>query len=155
MPEIQKVRKVYFLLLGSVLILVAGFLWYWDWRHLGLPSPLRAEHLITILCFIVGFFVLGLFVFRLTRRQLTIMLIMMIVANVAVALASQWIFRTYPAFFELVRHKTIEGYDPVYVEEWQRCFLNPAIYAVQIGLAALWVESLAMYFVRKPTDQPE
>lgn len=155
MPVIQKLRKWHFLLLGGTLILISAFLWYWDWRSLGIPSPLRAEHCITILCFFLGIFVLGLFIFRLTRKQVTIMLVMMIVATVASVLATLWIGWTYPAFFELVRHKGIEGYDPAYVTEWQEYFLDPALYAINISMVLLWVESVVMYFVRKPTDQPE
>ena len=155
MPVIQKLRKWHFLLLGGALFLIAAFLWYWDWRHLGIPSPLRAEHCITIISFVLGIFVLGLFIFRLTRTQVSIMLVMMVVATLAGALGTAWIFRTYPTFFELIRHKAIEDYDPTYVTEWQQYFLNPALYAVNISLVLLWVESLVMYFVRKPTDQPE
>lgn len=155
MPVIQKLRKWHFLLLGGTLILISAFLWYWDWRSLGIPSPLRAEHCITILCFFLGIFVLGLFIFRLTRKQVTIMLVMMIVATLASVLVTLWIGWTYPAFFELVRHKGIEGYDPAYVTEWQEYFLDPALYAINISMVLLWVESVVMYLVRKPTDQPE
>ena len=155
MPVIQKLRKWHFLLLGGSLILIAAFLWYWDWRSLGIPSPLRAEHFITIICFALGIFVLGLFIIRLTRKQVTIMLVMMIVATLGVVLGTLWIYRTYPTFFELIRHKTIEDYEPAYVAEWQQYFLNPALYAINISLILLWVESVVMYFIRKPTDQPE
>lgn len=155
MPVIQKLRKWHFLLLGGALILIAAFLWYWDWRSLGIPSPLRAEHYITIFSFALGIFVLGLFIFRLTRKQVTIMLVMMIVATLASVLGTLWIFRTYPVFFELIRHKTIEDYSLTYVAEWQQYFLNPALYAINISMVLLWLESVAMYLVRKPTDQPE
>jgi len=133
----------------------SAFLWYWDWRRLGIPSPLRAEHCITIICFVLGIFVLGLFIFRLTRKQVTIMLVMMIVVTLLAILGSIWIFHSYPAFFELIRHKTIDEYDPAYIAEWQQYFLNPALYAINIGLVLLWAESVVMYFVRKPTDEPE
>ena len=155
MPVIQKLRKWHFLLLGGTLILISAFLWYWDWRHLGIPTPLRAEHCITILCFFIGIFVLGLFIFRLTRKQVTIMLVMMIVATLGAVLGTLWIHRTYPALFELLRHKAIEDYEPTYVVEWQQYFLNPALYAINISLILLWVESVVMYFIRKPSDQPE
>lgn len=155
MPMIQKFRKWHFLLLGVALFLTSAFLWYWDWRHLGIPSPLRAEHCITILCFFLSVFVLGLFIYRLNRKQVTIMLVMMIVATLASILGTLWIYRTYPALFELLRHKAIEDYKPSYVTEWQQCFLNPALYAINIAMVLLWVESVVMYFVRKPTDEPE
>ncbi len=155
MPMIEQFRKRHFLLLGAALFLTSAFLWYWDWRHLGIPSPLRAEHYITILCFFLGVFVLGLFIYCLNRKQVTIMLVIMIVATLASILGTLWIYRTYPAFFELLRHKAIEDYEPVYVAEWQQCFLNPALYAINIAMILLWVESVVMYFVRKPTDEPE
>lgn len=155
MPVIQKLRKWHFLLLGGALILISAFLWYWDWRHLGIPSPLRPEHCITIFSFILGIFVLGLFIYRLTRKQVTIMLVMMIAATLITVLVTVWIFRTYPAFFELIRFHPIEDYSLTYVAEWQEYFLNPALYAINISMIVLWVESVVMYVVRKPTDRPE
>jgi Na+/proline symporter len=155
MPMIEKFRKWHFLLLGAALFLTSAFLWYWDWRHLGIPSPLRAEHCITILCFFLGVFVLGLFIYRLNRKQVTIMLVMMIVVVLIAALGTLWIFQTYPTVFELIRHKALETYAPAYVLDWQQYFLNPALYTINIGLVLLWLESLVMYLVRKPTDQPE
>lgn len=155
MPVIQKLRKWHFLLLGGTLILVAAFLWYWDWVSLGIPSPLRAEHFITIFTYLLGVVVLGAFVLRLNRKQVTIMLIGMVVVNLLAVLATTWIYRTYPAFFELLRHKSIDVYDPVYVEEWENYFILPALVSMHIGLLVLWLESLVMFLVRKPTDNPE
>lgn|GEM_PF-1257960 len=155
MPVIYRFRKWQFLFVGGILILTAAFLWYWDWRFLGIPSPLRAEHFITILSFVLGFVVLGLFVYRLTRQQVIIMLVGMIIVNLLAALGTLWIYRTYPAFFELLRHKSIESYEPAYVSDWRNCFLTPALYAIHTGLILLWGESLVMFLVRKPTDQPE
>jgi hypothetical protein len=152
---INRLRKWHFLLLGGTLILVSVFLWYWDWRHLGIPSPLSAEHCITIASFVLGFIVLGIFVYRLNLNQVRIMLVGMVLVNLAAALASLWIYRTYPAFFELLRPVAIEEYDPGYVTEWLDYFLTPALYAIHAGLLLLWAESLVMFLVRKPTDQPE
>jgi hypothetical protein len=155
MPVIKRLRKWHFLLLGSTLVLIALFLWYWDWRTLGIPQPLRAEHFMTILVMTLGFVVLGIFIIRLSRRQVTIMLIGMVITNLAAALITLWINRTYPAFFDLLRPTAIEAYDPVYVTNWRILFLNPALYALHAGLMLLWAESLIMFFVRKPSDQPE
>jgi predicted neutral ceramidase superfamily lipid hydrolase len=155
MPVVQKLRKWHFLLLGCTLVLIAAFLWYWDWRSLGIPSPLRAEHYITILTYVTGVFVLGLFVFRLSRKQDTIMLLALIVTNLLATLAITWIYRSYPAFFELLRQKTLESYDPLYIEQWGKYFLTPALIAIQSGLVLLWIEALVMFLVRKPTDNPE
>ena len=155
MPVIQKLRKWHFLLLGGTLILVAAFLWYWDWISLGIPSPLRAEHFITILTYVLGVFVLGIFVVRLSRKQVTVMLIGMVAVNLLAVLVTTWIYRTYPLFFELLRHKSIDVYDPLYVEEWENCFIMPALVSMHIGLLVLWGGSLVMFLVRKPTDNPE
>lgn len=155
MPAIEKLRKWHFLLLGAMLILVSAFLWYWDWRSLGIPSPLRAEHYITILTYVLGVVVLAVFVYRLNRKQLTVMLVGMIVVNLLAVLMTTWIYRTYPALFELLRHKSIETYDPAYVAEWETCFVTPALVSMHAGLVALLIESLVMFLVRKPTDNPE
>ena len=60
---------------------MAAYLWYWDWISLGIPSPLRAEHFITILSYVLGVVVLGIFIYRLNRNQDTIMLVGMVVVN--------------------------------------------------------------------------
>jgi hypothetical protein len=155
MAKPHRLRKWHFLLLGSGLILISAFLWYWDWRSLGIPAPLQAEHFITIVTFMVGFFVLGIFVFRLTRRQVLIMLVGLILANLGMALGSVWIFRTWPRFFELLRPMSLAAYDPRYVTDWKTFFLTPPLVGFHAGLLLLWVESLVMFFVRKPTDRPE
>lgn len=152
---INRLRKWHFLLLGGTLILVSIFLWYWDWRHLGIPSPLRAEHCITIAAFFLGFVVLGIFIYRLNLNQVRIMLVGMVLVNLLVALASLWVYRTYPSFFELLRPIAIEEYDPDYVSEWLDFFLTPPLFALHAGLLLLWAESLVMFLIRKPTDQPE
>lgn len=155
MHRIQKSRKWHFLLLGSTLILLSAILWYWNWRSLGLPVPFRAEHFITAVSFIVGFIVLGLFVYRLNRYQVAIMLVGMVIVNMLAALGTLWIFRSYPTFFELIRPEEISVYNPDYVTEWLEYFVTPAVYAVHSGLLLLWVVSLVMFIIRKPTDQPE
>ncbi len=155
MPPVHKLRKWHFLLLGTALILVSAFLWYWDWRTLGIPSPLRAEHFITFVTFVLGFGVLGIFVARLTRRQVSIMLVMMIIANLAAALLTLWINRTWPSFFILLRSTHIEEYDPRYIDLWRAFFMRPAMISFHTGLLLLWIESLAMFLIRKPSDQPE
>lgn len=155
MSVIRKLRKWHFLLLGGTLILVAAFLWYWDWRNLGIPKPLRAEHFITMASYLLGCIVLGIFIFRLTRRQVSIMLVGMILVNLLAALGSSWIYRTYPDFFEFLRPMGIEEYDPEYVSNWRDFFLTPGVYALHVSLLLLWVESLVMFLVRKPTDRPE
>jgi len=154
MPKPQKLRKWHFLFLGGVLILLAFFLWYWNWREIGLPNPLQPEHFITIFSFVVGLFILCVFVFRLTRRQLTIMLVGTVLVNLAAALITSWIYRTYPGLFVLMRPIGLEAYDPVYVQNWRDCFLTPAVYLSHVGLLILWLMSLVMFFVRKPGDQP-
>ena len=116
MPDIQRFRKWHFLLLGGTLILVAAYLWYWDWINLGIPSPLRAEHFITILTYILGVVVLGIFIYRLNRKQVMIMLVGMVIVNLLAVLVTTWIVRTYPLLFELLRHKSIGVYDPAYVD---------------------------------------
>jgi len=151
----KKLRKWHFLLLGGSLMLLSVYLWYWNWRSLGLPVPLQPEHYITILTFLVGLFVLGLFVYRLTRRQVLIMLVGMVVVNLLAALGTLWIFRTYPAFFTLIRHAELEGYDPAYVVDWRMYFLTPAFYLIHGGMLLIWAESLVMFFVRKPGDRPD
>ncbi|MDY6866942.1 MAG: hypothetical protein SVT56_03410 [Chloroflexota bacterium] len=155
MAVTQKLRKWHFLLLGGVLIMVAAFLWYWDWRSLGLPSPLQAEHCITIAVFVVGVIVLGLFIYRLNRRQVLTMLVGMVLVNLLGVLVSLWIYRTYPTFFEILRPMEVGEYDPSYVSNWRDYFLTPAVYALHISLLLLWVESLVMFLIRKPGDDPE
>ena len=151
----NRLRKWHFLLLGMALILIACFLWYWDWRSLGIPSPLQAEHFITILAFALGFIVLGIFVIRLTRRQVTIMLVGVTVVNLATVLISTSIFRNYPVFFDFFHEAPGGTFSAEYVTQWTDCFLSPVIYAFHAGFLLLWLESLVMYFFRKPTDQPE
>jgi hypothetical protein len=155
MPATPKLRKWHFLLLGTALILIAYYLWYWDWRHLGLPVPIRAEHYITVFTYFVGFLVLGIFIYRLTRKQLTIMLIGLTIVNVLAALGSVLLFRNYPAAFTLLQHAAVADADAVVIAQWRDCFMRPALYATHIGLMLLWVENLVMFFVRNPTDQPE
>jgi len=151
----QKLRKWHFLFLGSSLILLSGYLWYWNWRRLGIPQPLRPEHYMTLASFVVGLFVLGIFVVRLTRRQVTIMLVGLILVNLVAALGTLWIYRTYPLFFDLLRPAELADYDPEYINNWRTLFMTPALYLMHGGLLLLWIESLVMFFVRKPTDQPE
>jgi hypothetical protein len=83
------------------------------------------------------------------------MLIGVILVNMIGVLGSVWIYRTYPAFFELLRPAGIESYEPSYVSHWRDYFLTPVVYALHVGLLLLWVESLVMFLVRKPTDDPE
>lgn len=151
----QKLRKWHFLFLGSSLILLAGYLWYWNWRWLGIPQPLRPEHYMTMVSFGVGLFVLEIFVVRLTRRQVTIMLVGLILANLVAALGSLWIYRTYPLFFDLLRPAELAEVDPEYINNWRSLFMTPALYLIHGGLLLLWIETLVMFFVRKPTDRPE
>ena len=155
MPAPRKLHKWHFLALGVVLIYLSVYLWYWNWRSLGIPWPLKPEHFITLASFVVGFFVLVLFVVRLTRRQVTIMLVGLVLANLITALGTLWIYRTYPAFFQLIRPLEIEAYDPTYVADWENYFLAPVLYLLHGSLLLLWAESLVMYFVRKPSDRPE
>lgn len=155
LPLTRKLRKWHFLLLGSALILLSAFLWYWNWRKLGIPFPLRPEHFITLATYTVGVIVLGVFIYRLTRQQNTIMLVGMIVVNFLAALLTAWILRTYPTFFELVCPFDLSAYDPEFVTNWRDFFLTPALYAMHLGLLLLWVVSLIMFLIRKPGEQPE
>ena len=154
LPLKRKLRKWHFLLLGSTLVLLSAFLWYWNWRHLGIPNPLRPEHMITLATYIMGILVLGVFIYRLTRQQVTIMLVGMIVVNLLAALLTTWILRTYPTFFELVCPFDLSVYDPEFVSNWRDFLLTPALYSLHIGLLLLWVVSLIMFFIRKPGQQP-
>lgn len=149
-----KLRKWHFLLLGSILVFLAAFLWYWNWRTIGLPRPLGPEHYLTLAVFVLGIFVLGLFIFRLRKDQVTVMLVWLIIVNLMSALVTVWIFRSYPDFFEVMRPLDIPVYDPTYVTEWQEWFLTPALYAIHIGLLLLWAQSLVMFLIRKPGDEP-
>ena len=155
MPINQKLRKWHFLFLGGVLIFLAFYLWYWNWLTIGIPDPLQPEHWITIFSFIVGLFVLGVFIYLLTRRQVTIMLVWMILVNLLAALGTFWMFRTYPAFFGLLRPVSMGAYDPNYVILWRDSFLAPMLYLIHGGLLVLWLMALVMFLVRKPTDAPE
>ncbi len=155
MPRIQKIRKWHFLFLGSALIFLSGFLWYWNWRVLGIPFPIRPEHFATILSAVVGFAILGVLTYRLNRKQVTIMLVGVMVVNLLFALATRWIFQTFPAFFNVLSPGGVDSYDPALIEDWRLYFVTPAIIVYQSGLLLLWVISLLMFLVRKPTDNPE
>ena len=154
MPIKQKLRKWHFLLLGSALVLLSAYLWYWNWRSQGLPSPLRPEHYLVIACFVVGILVLGVFVYRLTRQQVTIMLLYMILVNMVAALVTLWIYRTFPDIFDILCPCELNTFDTAYITEWREVFLTPAIYLLHGGLLLVWMASLVMFLVRKPGDQP-
>ncbi len=155
MTVTQKLRKWHFLLLGGTLILLSIYLWYWNWRFLGIPETLQPEHFATILSFVVGLFVLGLFVIRLTKKQVTIMLVGMVVANLVAALGTLWILRSYPAFFRLINPGDTAVVDTVTIETWRVYFLTRALTLIHAGLLLIWAESLVMFFIRTPIDQPE
>jgi len=151
----RKFRKWHFLLLGTLLILLAGYLWYWNWRSLGIPLPIQPEHFLTIASYVMGVFVLGVFIYRLNRKQVTIMLIGMVIVNMLAALGTLWAYRTYPTIFDLVRPSDISETTGTYLNDWKEFFMTPALYAAHAGLLVLWVESLVMFLIRKPTDDPE
>ena len=151
----RRFRKWHFLLLGASLVLVAAFLWYWNWRRMGIPLPLRPEHFITILSYLMGLFVLGVFIYRLNRRQVTIMLIGIIIADLLVTLGTLWAYRTFPAIFDIVCPLDIADASAVYLSDWKTYFLTPALYAIHAGLLLLWVETLLMFLVHQPSDDPE
>lgn len=153
-PNPIKLRKWHFLFLGSALVWLAAFLWYWDWRFIGLPVPLRPEHYLALFSFVVGILILGLFIYRLTKNQVAVMLVWLIIVNLIAALLTAWIYRSYPYFFEVMRPIDIAVYDPGYVQDWQRYFLTPVLIAMHTGLLLLWVQSLVMFVVRKPGDEP-
>ncbi len=155
LPLTRKLRKWHFLLLGSSLVLLSAFLWYWNWRKLGILFPLQPEHFITLTTYIVGVIVLAIFIYRLNKQQVTIMLVGMIAVNFLAALLTAWILRTYPTFFELVCPFELSAYDPEYVSNWRDFFLTPALYAMHVGLLLLWVMSLIMFLIRKPGQEPE
>jgi hypothetical protein len=154
-PKTVKFRKWHFLFLGSTLVLLAAFLWYWNWREIGLPNPLRPEHYVAFASYSVGMVVLGLFIFRLRKDQLTVMLVWLIIVNLVAALVTAWIYRTYPYFFEVMQ-TMIEAveFDAAYIADWQRYFLTPVIYAIHSGLLLLWAESLIMFLLRNPGEEP-
>jgi hypothetical protein len=153
-PKPRKLRKWHFLFLGCALVFLSAFLWYWNWRVIGLPRPLRPEHYLVLTNYVVGIVVFGLFIFRLTKDQVTIMLLWLILVNVIGALVTAWIYRTYPDFFDLLRPIDMQVYDPAYIADWREYFLTPVIYALHVGLLLLWAESLVMFLVRQPNDEP-
>jgi len=155
MANTQKLRKWHFLFLGFSLILVSAILWYWSWRQLGIPSPLRPEHFTTIVSFILGVFVLGVFIYRLNRKQVVIMLVGMVIVNLLASLVTLWAYRSFPAIFEILCPRPLSEASAEYLSEWRSCFLTPAVYAAHIGLLILWIESLVMFLIRTPYDQPE
>ena len=153
-PRTINLRKWHFLFLGSALVLLAWFLWYWNWRIIGLPAPLQPEHYLTIAAYVVGVFVLGVLIFRLTKAQLTVALVWLILVNLILALVTAWINRDARAFFDIMRPVETSAYDPAYITNWGRFFLMPTIYAAHAGLLALLIESLVMFFIRKPDQEP-
>ena len=155
MPKTQRLRKWHFLLLGGSLILLSLYLWYWNWRSLGIPAPLKPEHFLTIVTYIVGVLVLGIFIYRLNRRQVTIMLLGMVVVNLLAALVSLWAFRSFPTIFDWLCPLDITQASTEYLADWRRYFLTPAVYMIHGGLLLLWITSLVMFLVRNPTDDPE
>jgi len=156
MPETPKLRKWHFLFLGCALILLAAFLLYCNWRDLGLPTPLRPEHWIAVAAFVLGFLVLGVFVYRLTRRQVTIMLVGLVIVNALALLGSTWIHRSYTAIVNLFASwAAIDVVDAAYMDQWRDLLLTPVIYALHAGLILLWGESLVMFLIRKPEDRPD
>jgi len=151
----RKLRKWHFLLLGTSLVFVAIFLWYWTWRRLGIPSPIQPEHFITIVTYITGVFVLGVFIYRLNRKQVTIMLVGMVIVNMLAALGTLWAYRTFPAIFDLICPLDVSDATDIYLSNWKTYFLTPVIYAAHAGLLILWIECLVMFLLRKPSDNPE
>jgi hypothetical protein len=149
-----KLRKWHFLFVGSLMVFLSAFLWYWNWRTIGLPHPLRPEHYLMLAVYVVGLVVLGLFIFRLTKAQVTVFLVWLIIVNLVMALVTAWIYRSYPYFFEVLRPIDVVDYDPAYIVDWERYFLTPVVYSVHIGMLLLFVESLVMFLVRTPGDEP-
>ena len=152
-PKTTKLRKWHFLLLGSLLVLLSAFLWYWNWWAIGLPIPLQPEHFVTLASYVVGIFVLCVFIYRLRKSQVEVMLVWLIVVNVIAALVTVWVNRSYPAAFEVMTPFETSN-DPDYVADWLCCFLKPALWAIHSGLLLLWAESLVMYLIRKPGYEP-
>lgn len=151
----RKLRKWHFLLLGTSLILVAIYLWYWNWRRIGIPFPIQAEHFLTFVSFITGVFVLGVFIYRLNRKQVAIMLVGMVIVNLLAALGSLWAYRSFPTIFDILCPLDSSEATAAYLSDWKAYFLTPAIYAGHAGLLILWIENLVMFLIRKPADDPE
>lgn len=149
-----KLRKWHFLFLGCALVFLAVLLWYWNWRTIGLPSPLQPEHYLTLASYVLGIFIFGLFIYRLTKNQLTIMLLGLILVNVFGALMTSWIDRNYQELFVWLAPTGIPITDTAYIAEWRQFFLMPAVYSIHAGLLLLWAESLVMFLVRRPSDEP-
>ncbi len=154
MPTIQKLHKWHFLLLGCLLVALSAYLWYWGWRLRGIPCNLCPETYLILAAYILGVFVLGLFIYRLTLRQVTIMLVGMVLVNLLAALLTVWISRNLPAYFDQIRPRSLIESDPQYIRDWWDNFLKPALYLLHGGLLLLWAESLIMFLIRKPTDEP-
>lgn len=153
-PKTFKMRKWHFLFLGCALVFLAVLLWYWSWRTIGLPIPLQPEHYLALTSYVLGIVILGLFIYRLTKNQVTIMLLCLILMNMLGALVTSWIHRNYQEFFALLWPTGIQVTDPAYIADWRQFFLMPAVYSVHAGLLLLWAESLVMFLVRRPTDEP-
>jgi len=155
MPTIQKLYKWQFLLLGSLLVSLSAYLWYWGWRLRGIPSSPNPESYLVLAAYILGIFVLGLFVYRLNLRQVTIMLVGMVLVNLLAALLTVWISQNLPAYYNQIRPKSLMDAAPQYIRDWWENFMKPALYLIHGGLLLLWAESLVMFLIRKPGDEPE
>lgn len=151
---LDRLSKRHFLILGILLIAASAFLWYWDWRWLGIPAPLRAEHMITTMIYLVGLIILAIFITRLTKCQSRNTMLILLGANIITILTAWWINKTYPQFFDLIRNQPLESYDPNYISNWQNYFLNPLLFFLNTGIFVLFGLALAMFIYRKKDDQP-
>jgi len=155
MPMTQKLRKWHFLMLGSVLVLLSSYMWYWSWRRFGIPEATCPEHCIILVTYIVGIAVLGIFIYRLDRRQVTIMLVGLVVVNLIAVSGTVIIYRNMQGFFNLISPPDHSGSISKYMDFWDGGFLRPVIYLGHGGLILLWLENLVMFLIRKPADHPE
>ena len=155
MPITQKLRKWHFLMLGSVLVFLSGYLWYWSWRRFGIPESTCPEHCIILATYLVGIIVLGIFIIRLDRKQVTIMLIGLVVVNLLAVTGTVIVFRNIQGFFNLISLPDHCGAIGEYIDSWCEDFLRPVIYLMHGGLILLWLLSLVMFLIRKPADHPE
>lgn len=150
MPNSPQDQNWHFILLGFLLVFLSAFLWYGNWQHAGMPDRIRPENYLTIVAFIVGFFILGIAIFWMAPNQVVTALIVLIMLNLLVALVIGVIFQNCPSFYHLLSPADSQMESPETISAWADCFLVPLCYALQAGLLLLWLETMVLYMVRGP-----
>jgi hypothetical protein len=150
MPKSPHAQNWHFLLLGFLLIFLSAFLWYGNWQSTGLSDGIHPENYLTIVSFIVGFFILGIAIFWMAPNKVVNALIVLIMLNLLVALGIGLIFQNCPTIYHLLRPAESQVESPEMIGAWADCFLVPFFYALQAGLILLWLETMVLYMVRGP-----